>query len=396
MKKDMHYLTSIICLAIIGAVCAVLWNKMLLIAPIFIAYIIYALYKKHFDKVFAAIAVLFFILTSFYTHYREPITDVLTGFDKNEITMEGIVTTLPEKTATGKTKFFFEVNKIIDLQGYERNVKAKTQAYLKFDNNYKISRGNNLKIKANIVVPQMATNEGEFDYGKYLATLDVFTFSYVNSFEISDKEPDLFYKTLNKIDNLRDKIIKEHYKYLSDAKTEILGGVVFGSDAIKPSAKLKKIFIDSGLYHLLAASGMNVAFIFGIWFFILIRLRLPYNFVIISGGIVVLFYAFMTGLPPSVTRATWMIELALLGKLLDRTANNNVVLLFVCAILLIYNPLLLTDIGFQLSFMVTFGLITCATPLTESIKFIPPKISAWFIIPFIAQIFAILCAIICH
>ena len=140
---------------------------------------------------------------------------------------------------------------------------------------------------------------------------------------------------------------------------------------------------------MLAASGMNVAFIFGIWFFLLIRLKVPYRFVIFSGGIVVLFYAMMTGLPPSVTRATWMLELGLFAKFLDRKADNNVILLFVCAVLLLYNPKLINNIGFLLSFVVTFGLLYCTNPVLEKIKFLPPKISGWIVVPAIAQIFAI-------
>jgi len=380
---------TIICIAIISAVCAVLWDKMIFIAPIFFCFIVYALYKHYFSKTFAIITTCFFILTTLYTQARQPIPDTLAGFDGNEITIEGTVISLPDKTTSGKTKFFFHVDKLYDLSGNERLVNSTTQAFLNFDSHNKVKRGDNLKLKANIIVPESLANEGEFDYGKYLSHSGVFTLSFVNKSEVSTKKTKVLYKILNKIDTLRDKIIVKHYKYLSKDKTEILGGIVFGSEAIKPSEKLKKIFIESGLYHLLAASGMNVAFIFGIWFFILSRLKAPYNFSIISGGIVVLFYALMTGLPPSVLRATWMLELGLFGKLLDRTANNNVVLLFVCALLLLYNPMLLNDIGFILSFMVTFGLINFAIPLIDSIKFISPKISSWFIIPFVAQIFAI-------
>jgi len=389
MMNNMHFKTVVICCAIILAVCSVLWDKTIFIVPIILGFIIFGVYKKYFDKYFGFLVLLFFTLTIFYTYAREPIPDILTYYDKQNITLEGNVSSLPSKSLQNKTKFAFSAKTLIDNNGAIKEIDANTQAF--FNDNIKtnISRGDFLRIKANILVPKNFSNEGEFDYAKYLSNSNIFTLSFVDEVEVINTERSLSNRILYFIDNIREKIIIIHKQYLPEHKVEILGGIVFGSEAIKPAPELKNIFIESGLYHLLAASGMNVAFIFGIWFFLLVRLKVPYKIVIISGGIVVLLYALMTGLPPSVIRATWMLELGLLGKLLERKANNTVILLFVCAILLIYNPMMLNDIGFLLSFMVTFGLLTCTTPIIDSIKFIPAKISGWVVIPFIAQVFAI-------
>ena len=346
MEVDKKQKTLIFCSLIIASVCAVLWDKMFLVLFVLLLLFSLGIGKKILKIKFTICLIFIFLISSVYTFCRIPTPDNLIYYDGHEITLEGMVTSLPAKSSTGKTNFVFDVDKIIDNDNRVKDFSAKTLVYLDNSITQKIVRGDSLKIKAFILIPQVYKNPGEFDYAKYLSNSHIFTLSFADEIEVLDTEPQFKQKVLRFIDKVRAKIILEHEKNLSDEKIEVLGGVVFGSEAIKPSVEIKKVFINSGLYHLLAASGMNVAFIFGIWFFIFSRLRLPYRFVIISGGLVVIFYALMTGLPPSVTRATWMLELALLGKLIDRNSNNNVVLFLVCAILLIFNPLLINDIGF--------------------------------------------------
>ncbi|MCR4881708.1 MAG: DNA internalization-related competence protein ComEC/Rec2 [bacterium] len=389
MENDLHIKTIALCTAIIAAVCAVFWDKLYVIIPIFILLAGFLCYKKIFGKIFTFILLVLFACTVLYAHYREPNDDVLVYYASQKVTLLGEIYSLPSKSATGKTKFVFKADKVIDYKNNEVFVDAKTQAFLDKEITDKFNRGDKLSLDAEIFVPQKPKNEGEFDYGKYLANDGIYTLSTVHNVKTLSEKPSLNMRILRKIDCLRERVIEIHSNYLNKDKTQILGGIVFGSEAIKPSAEIKRIFIESGLYHLLAASGMNVAFIFGIWFFLMIRLKMPYRLVIVTGAFVVLFYSMMTGLPPSVTRATWMLELGLLAKLIDRKADNNVILLFVCAVLLLYNPALINNIGFLLSFVVTFGLLYCTNPILEKIKFLPPKISGWIIIPLVAQIFAI-------
>ena len=91
---------------------------------------------------------------------------------------------------------------------------------------------------------------------------------------------------------------------------------------IAPPDYIKASFVNSGLLHILAASGMNVAFIYGFWVFFMRRLRLPFKFTVISGMGVVIIYTLMTGLGASVIRAALMLLFILIGKLIDRDANS--------------------------------------------------------------------------
>ena len=133
---------------------------------------------------------------------------------------------------------------------------------------------------------------------------------------------------------------------------------------------------------------MNVAFIYGFWVFFMRRLRVPFKFMVTSGIGLIIIYTLMTGLGASVIRAALMLILILLGKLIDRDAHTVALLAFVATVMLIYNPAFINNVGFQLSFIVTFGLLTTANVIFE--RFQNSKIPQWligaFLIPIVAQI----------
>ena len=251
----------------------------------------------------------------------------------------------------------------------------------------KIKIGDVIKIKGNLRAPKGASNPSEFDYKKYLQNKDVFTILYSSqnsskgygekNFEIisnpsikgaNNKAKEAWWHTLQGLDTTRSKIISKHGKYIKSPNLEVLGGVVFGDDAINPPDDIKQSFINSGLLHLLAASGLNVALIFGIWWWLASFLNLPYRANILTGTGIVILYTFMTGFPPSILRAGIMLLLILIGKLMFKTADNLALIFFTGFIMLLFNPKLLNDVGFELSFLVTGGLITCIEPVCEKFK----------------------------
>ena len=245
------------------------------------------------------------------------------------------------------------------------------------------------KIKGRLSVPFKAGNPSQFDYGNYLRNFNVYAVFYgakgaepvfLNS-DLSARE-----KVLQWINDYREKIISIHSNYLTSPNLEILGGIVFGDDAVSPPENIKQSFINSGLLHILAASGMNVAFIFSFFFFFLSALKVNYKVNISAGIVMVIVYSLMTGLGASVVRATFMLVFVLIGKLIDRDAHSISLLAFVAFLMLLYNPMYINDVGFQLSFIVTFGLLIM-TPFLMRGK---NKFVNWVIgtvsIPIIAQL----------
>lgn len=306
-------------------------------------------------------------------------SDDLVNLAPSESTLTGQIVSIPNSNFADKTKFFFQTDKgktLVTVQSKSEN----------FDN---LKVGNYYQIKGKLRTPFEAVNPSQFDYGTYLRNYGTFTVFYATDTDVLNIEKDLtlkwkFFQILN---NTRNRILDTHKSFLKSPNIEILGGIVFGDDAVAPPEYIKTAFIHSGLLHILAASGMNVAFIYGFWYFFLRRIfRASFKLTVISGMGVVLLYAMMTGLGPSVVRATIMILFILAGKLIDRDTHSIALLSLVAMLMLIYNPAYLNDVGFQLSFLVTFGLFVSSNLLMHKGNKIIGFIKDTILVPFLAQI----------
>lgn len=314
-------------------------------------------------------------------------TDELLNLAPVNSVISGQILSIPQDKGKDKISFFFKVNKI----EYDGNVREfdNEKVLVTLNTNEKLKIYDYYKIKGRLSVPFKAGNPSQFDYGNYLRNFNVYAVFYgakgaepvfLNS-DLSARE-----KVLQWINDYREKIISIHSNYLTSPNLEILGGIVFGDDAVSPPENIKQSFINSGLLHILAASGMNVAFIFSFFFFFLSALKVNYKVNISAGIVMVIVYSLMTGLGASVVRATFMLVFVLIGKLIDRDAHSISLLAFVAFLMLLYNPMYINDVGFQLSFIVTFGLLIM-TPFLMRGK---NKFVNWVIgtvsIPIIAQL----------
>lgn len=345
------------------------------------------LIKDYFKPKYILIWILIFYFGIYNTTSRLKDTDELLNLAPVNSVISGQILSIPQDKGKDKISFFFKVNKI----EYDGNVREfdNEKVLVTLNTNEKLKIYDYYKIKGRLSVPFKAGNPSQFDYGNYLRNFNVYAVFYgakgaepvfLNS-DLSARE-----KVLQWINDYREKIISIHSNYLTSPNLEILGGIVFGDDAVSPPENIKQSFINSGLLHILAASGMNVAFIFSFFFFFLSALKVNYKVNISAGIVMVIVYSLMTGLGASVVRATFMLVFVLIGKLIDRDAHSISLLAFVAFLMLLYNPMYINDVGFQLSFIVTFGLLIM-TPFLMRGK---NKFVNWVIgtvsIPIIAQL----------
>ena len=362
-------------------------NNAILFSVIITVLSIFAILKNFIKIKYVIFWIFLFYFGFFNSYFRIKSTDPLVPEAGKTVALKGQVVSIPNSNDKLKTKFFFKV-----YEADNKEISGKTLVTVSSNDEdfSSFQTGNFYEIKGNLRKPFKAGNPSQFDYGKYLRNFDTFTVFYAekeNCKKISNKLS-FKWKFLQNLNYLRDKIIGVHSKYLKSPNLEILGGIVFGDDAVAPPDYIKASFVNSGLLHILAASGMNVAFIYGFWFFILRRLRVPFKITVISGMGLVLIYMLMTGLGASVIRAGLMLLLILFGKLIDRDAHSVSLLAFVAMLMLIYNPAFINDVGFQLSFIVTFGLLTTANVIFEKFKnsVLPTWLISAILIPIIAQI----------
>ena len=308
-------------------------NTLFIAAIISILFIIIII-KNIFPSKYLLLWIGIFYLGFFNAYFRIHTTDSLVPYTGTKALIKGQIVSIPNSNNKLKTKFFlkvFEINK--------EKVSGKTYVTITFeDENFpKFQVGDFYEISGSIKTPFKAGNPSQFDYGKYLKNFDTFTVFYAKSSDCKLLNiPKTFkWNFIQKLNIVRNKIILEHSKYLGSPYLEILGGIVFGDDAVAPPDYIKTSFVNSGLLHILAASGMNVAFIYGFWVFLLSRLKIPFKYTVVSGMAVIVIYTLMTGLGASVIRAALMLLLVLVGKLIDRDTNTVSLLALVAMIMLI-------------------------------------------------------------
>lgn len=348
-------------------------------------------YKKLFSIKLFSVYIIIFLFGLFNSTINLKYDDDLVQYANDYVSVTAKVLSIPTNNYSDKTKFYAKVTNI-ETNSEEREITAKTLITINDETGKfrEIKIGDTLKVSGKIKLPQQAQNPSQFDYARYLQNKKTFSLIYsYNDWEIVSRNTGITDKFLRKLNDTRNKIISIHSQNIKSPMLEILGGIIFGDDAVNPDEETKETFINSGIFHILAASGMNVTLIFGIWFFFARTLRLNYRFSIIAGMLLILFYTCMTGFGPPIIRATLMLTLILLGKLIDRATSTMSLLFLVAFIMLLINPLMLFDIGFQLSFIVTFALILTAPLLVLNFKYrIVNYCLGACLVPIIAQFFA--------
>lgn len=382
--QNKNFVMFITALIYILGVFAYFTNHAILLSVILSICAIIGILKNFISPKLVLFWIFIFYFAFFNCTFRIKNTDELVEIaPQKNIALSGQIVSIPNSNFSDKSKFFFQTDK-------GKTLVTVTSLDEDFSN---LKIGNYYEIKGKLRTPFEAVNPSQFDYGKYLKNFGTFTVVYAEKSGITpiNKPLSLKWKFLQCLNNTRIEILNTHQKYLKSPNLEILGGIVFGDDAVAPPDYIRTNFINSGLLHILAASGMNVAFIYGFWFFFLRKLfKVPYKITVLSGMFVIILYAMMTGLGASVIRATIMILFILAGKLINRDTHSIALLSLVAMLMLIYNPAYLNDVGFQLSFLVTFGLFVSASILTSKRDTLKDKLVAFVkdtaLVPFIAQV----------
>ena len=373
------FLMFFTCVIYIVGLFAYFTDSAVLTAFLLLVFGLFAILKNYLPPKLVLFLYFMFFFGFFNASLRIKNSDALYQIAPQNASIHGQIVSIPVESKGNKTKFFLQVSQI-SYNSKVENIEAKTLVTIHYygKNPRKFNIGDTYKLTGKLRTPFEASNPSQFDYGKYLRNFGTYTIFYADENECFPQEAKLSpkWQFLQWLNNVRNDILESHSKCLKSPNLELLGGIVFGDDAVATPEDIKTSFQHSGLLHILAASGMNVALIYGIWFFILRKLRVPFNFSVLSGIFVIIFYAMMTGLGPSVVRAMFMLIFILLGKLIDRDAHSISLLSFVALLMLIYNPAYINDVGFQLSFLVTFGLLIMAPVVFEKVTNCPPHQSS--------------------
>ena len=230
--------------------------------------------------------------------------------------------------------------------------------------------------------PQPITNNNnphEFDYKKYLEQKRIYRQVYLPADDWSKTNKSAV-SIVCRAEQIRENLLGIYrIQPLDETEFEILSALTLGYKR-ELDPETKRVFSASGASHVLAVSGLHVGIVF--WVIVLVfgflqrQKKGRFIFMILSVSIL-WFYAFITGLSPSVMRASAMFSIVVIGENLNRKSNIYNSLAASAFILLLINPNNLYDIGFQLSYSAVFGIVFLQ-PKLEKLIFVKNKLIRFF------------------
>lgn len=224
-----------------------------------------------------------------------------------------------------------------------------------------IAYGDRLLVYAKLNTPSPPPNPGEFDYQRYLANKNIHFQAYVR--------PDQWVKTGSGFGNplvefaleLRKTFIRVFNNHgIAGRDFSVATALILGMDDYLDN-DTRKEFSTSGAMHVLCVSGLHVGVIFMVFnsmLFFMKRNRFTRAVRIILLLLGIWFYALLTGLAPSVLRATTMFSFVIIGMGMNRNANIYNSLATSAFILMVMNPYLIRDVGFQLSYIAVIAIVS--------------------------------------
>lgn len=202
--------------------------------------------------------------------------------------------------------------------------------------------------------PDGARNPGQFDNRKFLLTKGISYQMIVNDLQNVKCNGASFWQ---RFFTLRLNLIEQAKEKLSSYTSSWVNALVLGDDS-EIDDGLIELFQNWGLSHLLAISGLHIGIIVGIMYFILIKLNLLTREK--TELVMLLFlpvYAILAGGEPSVLRASMMVLLILIFRRFMIHMYVLDIISIVFLILLTFDEYMIYHIGFQFSFLVTFGIL---------------------------------------
>ena len=224
------------------------------------------------------------------------------------------------------------------------------------DPNDEYHYGQIVRLRGRLETP---AEDEEFSYRDYLAREGVY--SIMSSADVTvlpGKEGDFFTAGLYA---LKGYALETIYRIFPDPEASLLAGILLGVDNGLPK-DLQQAFKDTGTAHIIAISGFNIAIIAELFLAIFGRAFGKRRGAVFA-GLGIIFYTLLVGADAAVVRAAVMGVTALFARHFGRQQDGLNTLFGVGALMALFNPYYLQDVGFQLSFFATLGLILYAQPL---------------------------------
>jgi competence protein ComEC len=274
---------------------------------------------------------------------------------------------------------------IVDLQADPRRLLGNIILYLEKDSLAGTLRyGDIIIIENSYEEVRPPQNPRQFNYKRFLANQNIFHSSYKQSGSWNRIDTNKGKSLLSYSLKLREHALTIFSDYnLPEREFAIISALLLGYREYLDE-DLRREFAGAGAMHILCVSGLHVGIIYLVLNALLSFLkRLPGGLYILTFLIITLIwlYASITGFSPSVLRATTMFSFVAAGQSFHRRTNIYNTLAASAMLLLIIDPLIITRIGFQLSYLAVVSIVSIQPRLYKQV-YVKNKIidRAWSII----------------
>ncbi len=282
-----------------------------------------------------------------------------THYGMRESQIIAVVTEVPEEKPRSY-KAILKVRQIKSPEGWE-NTRGSALVYFEKDSAVRdLFIGDQLKIEGEFQEIPFYNNPYEFDYRRYLYRRGIYCRMYLRS---EDWERTAANKgnTLQLISaKMRHRLLGIYQKFhFGEEEMAIAGALTLGFRD-KLDDNLQDLYKNAGVMHVLAISGLHVGILYFLLFYLLGFLGKFRSGTIIRASLIIMFlwfFAFLTGLSPSVMRAATMFSFVTIGQSLKRPGNVYNTIAASAFFLLLINPYLIMEVGFQLSYIAVTGII---------------------------------------
>lgn len=314
---------------------------------------------------FISVFILGFLLLNIKNNNQNQMIQIFSTPENYQVLAQ--IETLPEE----KEKTYKVDLRIISLKTADTTlyIPHKSIAYFSKDSlSLNLKPGQHVLLDRPLNEFKKPVNPGNTDFSKIYRNKNILSTVYIpsNKWMPTDIEKknfnSLLYQWRLKIKNILNENLP-HYN-----SNALISALLLGQQS-SIDKETKAILVDAGIIHILAVSGLHVGIIYLLFNYLTFFIQnKKYRFIkltIILLGIWL--FVFITGVPPSAFRASVMFSFFAFGKNLNLQSNSFNIIAASAIFMLLTNPLLLFDVGFQLSYSAVLGIITFQRPIYSSL-----------------------------
>lgn len=223
-----------------------------------------------------------------------------------------------------------------------------------------INYGDELLIPAKYNPVDPPFNPGEFNYKQYLAHQNIYTQSFLNPQDVVVIGHDAGNTIVAYSLKLRQRLVAQFKRYMHSKEVIAVASTLILGYKAELDNDILQAYSKTGTIHVLSVSGAHVAIIFAMigWLLgFMDKYRYGKLLKVVLSILLIWYYSILTGLSPAVCRAAVMISLIIIGNNFARYISTLNILAASAFAMLLINPFLIVDVGFQLSYLAIIGLV---------------------------------------